>query len=157
MHNLNLIFMMTELLFNDLDMTLWHCPLPAFYGLAYIAFAWLWERYFGVFYYFFLVYSHPLAVAFHLGLVAALYVFFAFAVALKSLVDWHPFVALAGIALFVPAVWMWRPFPVHGALAPAAATPGGPVTLPTNAAERQAAAAEHAAAAAGAGGGKKRA
>jgi hypothetical protein len=84
-HNANIVFMGVEILLNKIPFSLWHFPFIVILGLLYVVFSWYWVEVSGVFYYFFLDYSHPLAVAFHLGLVLAVAAFFFFGMGLVSL------------------------------------------------------------------------
>jgi hypothetical protein len=111
MHNFNLIFMVCELLVNRFpSVNPWHSPYAIFFGMAYILFAWIWEWNGGVFYYFFLNYAHKRAVIFHLGLLAALYVFFFFGWLIKAELISYPTAAPIAIVLALPQVLMFRPY-----------------------------------------------
>jgi len=54
MHNLNVVFMGTELLLNDLPLNPTHIPFPVLWGTHYILFSWVWLRKTGIIYYPFL-------------------------------------------------------------------------------------------------------
>ena len=69
MHNLNILVMVVESLLNDLPYKLNHIPFAILYGLAYVAFSWVWFEYKGIFYYFFLDYARPWALAWYAGVV----------------------------------------------------------------------------------------
>ena len=73
MHNANALFMATELLLNKIPITLRHIPYIVLFGVAYILFAWVLHEKKGVFYYFFLDYTRPLAALWYLGLMLAVY------------------------------------------------------------------------------------
>jgi hypothetical protein len=68
MHNANALFMMTELLLNDIPFRFSHFPYIVFFGQAYVIFSWHVYRRIGVFYYFFLDYELKFAVIWQLGL-----------------------------------------------------------------------------------------
>lgn len=68
MHNANIFFMTIEFLLNDLHFFPTHVIFVLLYGIAYVFFAWYWHRVKGIYYYFFLDYTRPLAVFFYLGL-----------------------------------------------------------------------------------------
>lgn len=87
MHNANVVFMLLESACNRLPFLLPHIVFGVFYGVLYVVFAWLWFWHKGVFYYFFLDYEHPHAVLCHLGLIAALGVFFYFGVVISWLTE----------------------------------------------------------------------
>lgn len=115
MHNFNLIFMVFELLLNSFpSVNLLHSPYAIFYGMTYIIFAWVWELNGGVFYYFFLNYAHKRAVIYHLGLLAALYVFYFFGWLIKSELLSYPTAAPIAIVLALPQVLMFRPYKIKG-------------------------------------------
>ena len=77
MHNLNVVFVATEVILNRLSFDLNHIPFIWLYGMSYIFFSWYWHSKVGVFYYFFLDYERPYALIWHLGLLAAVGLFFA--------------------------------------------------------------------------------
>ena len=113
MHNLNLVFMTIELLINAFPtVDPWHAPYGIFYGMAYVVFAWIWELKGGVFYYFFLNYSHRKAPAFYFGLVAALYVFFFFGWLMKTELVLYPTAAPFAIVIGLSQALMFRPYKV---------------------------------------------
>jgi hypothetical protein len=116
MHNLNLVFMAVELLINSFpSVNPWHAPYGIFYGLTYVAFAWLWEFNGGVFYYFFLNYSHKRAIIFHIGLVLALYIFFFIGWLLKTELVLYPAAAPIAIVFGLSQALMFRPYKVQSA------------------------------------------
>jgi len=61
MHNLNVVFMASELFFNKLPILLSHNALCFWWGMTYTLFAMYWFQLHGFFFYFFLDYSKPLA------------------------------------------------------------------------------------------------
>ena len=61
MHNINVVFMVTELFCNKLPILMSHNALCFYWGMAYTLFAMYWYRLHGFFFYFFLDFSKPLA------------------------------------------------------------------------------------------------
>jgi len=78
MHNCNLLFMLTELLFNRLGFIPAHFAFAVLYGLWYVYFSWWFLRYAGVVFYPFLDPSKPwpVSVGIHVCLLSAFGVFF---------------------------------------------------------------------------------
>lgn len=89
MHNFNVLFMSLELGLNNVRFHLPHLAFAALWGIAYVFFAWLWYRYTGVFFYFFLDYNHPFAALYHLGLVGLMAFFFIACSIMGNYVDTH--------------------------------------------------------------------
>jgi hypothetical protein len=87
MHNLNVFFMITELLLNKVPVHLHHLPFSVLWGCLYVLFAWIWQLKKGVYFYPFLDHTLPWkkAVSFYLGLVVVLAVFHVAGVVLSSL------------------------------------------------------------------------
>ncbi|KAI8893760.1 hypothetical protein BC833DRAFT_607341 [Globomyces pollinis-pini] len=79
MHNLNMIFMVMELIWNQIQIDLTHLPFVILYGLTYVVFAWIYANIRGYFFYFFLNYNQPRAILMHSVLVFALSLFYVFA------------------------------------------------------------------------------
>uniref|UniRef100_A0A7S0FBS4 Glycerophosphocholine acyltransferase 1 n=1 Tax=Pyrodinium bahamense TaxID=73915 RepID=A0A7S0FBS4_9DINO len=76
MHNLNLLFMMTEMLLNRLIFVPAHALFAMYYGITYIVFSWLWFAYAGVFFYFFIDWRRPLVVLGYTVLIALVWASF---------------------------------------------------------------------------------
>lgn len=77
LHNLNSVFMAIEMVLNRLPVFWTHLSFVQCFGLAYVLFAWLYVyKKLGVFYYFFLDYNRPYAVAWYLGLFLLVGIFF---------------------------------------------------------------------------------
>lgn len=81
-HNANIIFVAVEMILNRIVVNELHFPFIIFYACTYVVFAWIWYRYKGFFFYFFLDYNHPFAVPYHLGLLCVVTVIFAFGYAM---------------------------------------------------------------------------
>jgi hypothetical protein len=79
MHNANILFMTTELLFNRIEMDIGHLPFSILFGLLYVINAWALAYKSGFFFYFFLNYNFKHALLSHTALVSILGVFFAMA------------------------------------------------------------------------------
>ena len=77
MHNANVVFISMELILNKIDFNFSHHPYLLFYAMAYVVFAWAWFEVKGLFYYFFLDYVRPDALAWHVALLVLLLACFA--------------------------------------------------------------------------------
>lgn len=76
MHNLNVMFMATEVALNRLSFDFDHIPFVVLFGCSYIIFSWYWYSKVGVFWYFFLDYERDYAVLWQLALLFAVGAFF---------------------------------------------------------------------------------
>jgi hypothetical protein len=75
-HNANVVIMATECLLNKLLFNPYHFIFVVMYGTTYVVFSWFWFQRKGIFYYFFLDYSHKFALALHVGLICCVATFF---------------------------------------------------------------------------------
>lgn len=93
MHNANILFMATELLFNSLPILSRHLAFTVLFGLCYVPFSWVWVRRTGIVYYAFLDPTLPprLSVPIHVGLVLALALFTSLGVLMQSLTSGFSF------------------------------------------------------------------
>ena len=116
MHNLNLLFVATEMLFNGLPIVLSHALFPAIFGIQYVLTSWWWLKRTGIVYYPFLDPTLPpaKAIAVHAGLFGVLVAFFALRVAVANAAS------IAPLALRVPALYAaalaitWWPRVIRG-------------------------------------------
>ena len=116
MHNCNLIFMVSELLFNQLPIVPSHAVFPALFGIQFVLISWWWLRRTGITYYPFLDPTLPPAksVGIHAVLFAVLGAFFALRVAIVRTAS------IAPLALRVPALYAvalsitWWPRVIRG-------------------------------------------
>jgi hypothetical protein len=77
MHNANIIFMMIDAILNKIPFVAIHATFAVLYAIAYVVFSWFWMRFgHGIFYYFFLDFDKPFALAWHAALLVALSFFF---------------------------------------------------------------------------------
>ncbi|KAI8895145.1 hypothetical protein BC833DRAFT_623298 [Globomyces pollinis-pini] len=76
MHNLNVIFMVLELIWNQIKFDLSHLPFVILFGLVYVIAAWFIAYSQGYFFYFFLNFNQPKCILLHLALVLALSLFY---------------------------------------------------------------------------------
>ena len=76
MHNANLVFMIAELWVNGFIVSPNHAPFAVLFGCAYIVFAWAWFARTGVFFYFFIDHTRPMALVSHAVLMAILWGYF---------------------------------------------------------------------------------
>jgi len=72
MHNANVVFIAVELVLNKVDFKFGHHAFLLVYAMAYVVFAWGWFEVKGLFYYFFLDYVRPDALAWHVALLVLL-------------------------------------------------------------------------------------
>lgn len=76
MHNANILFMTTELLFNRIEMDIGHLPFSILFGLLYVFNAWALSYKYGFFFYYFLNYNFKYALLSYTALVSILAIFF---------------------------------------------------------------------------------
>ena len=122
MHNGNVLMMQLAMLIAPPPVSLAHLPYALLFGCAYAIFSWLWFHRTGVFYYFFLDYRRPYAIAAYLGLLAVLTLFYGLGYGLASAARqaenrwWlYPLIGLATLAV----TRLWPPLraneaPSHG-------------------------------------------
>lgn len=107
MHNANVLFMAIELGFNSLQFSTSHLLFCTAFGITYVLFAWYWYEVKGMFYYFFIDYHHPYALAFHVALISIMCTFFSLgntlSYALKSYAteSGYPLIALMLFTLLI--------------------------------------------------------
>jgi hypothetical protein len=88
MHNANVIFMAIEMFLNKLPFVAMHACFIILYAISYVVFSWFWMKFgHGIFYYFFLDYDKPYALAWHVALLIALSLFYLFGVILTNYVE----------------------------------------------------------------------
>jgi len=97
LHNLNVIFILTETFLNKLDFEWAHFPFIILFGCAYVLFSWVWLHTKGFVFYFFLDYTRKDALFLHIGLLSALSAFFTLGCYISSLKDSHDPVTAAVI------------------------------------------------------------
>jgi len=85
-HNCNVFFMATELLFNDLPLNFNHFPFAILYCLSYAVFSWWWLRRTGMIYYPFLDPSIPSfkSLFIHIALLATFFCMFVISYVISS-------------------------------------------------------------------------
>lgn len=98
-HNLNVIFILTETLLNKLEFEWSHFPFIILFGCAYVMFSWFWIYTKGYVFYFFLDYTRKDALLWHIGLLCALSLFFVLGCYISSLKDSHDPIIVAMIIL----------------------------------------------------------
>jgi hypothetical protein len=76
MHNANILFMAIEFTVNELHFSFHHYIYMLIYGLAYIIFSWIWNKYRNILYYFFLDFNRSDALLWHIGLLAGILLLF---------------------------------------------------------------------------------
>jgi hypothetical protein len=76
MHNANILFMAIEFTVNELHFSFHHYIYMLIYGLAYIIFSWIWNKYRNILYYFFLDFNRSDALLWHVGLLAGILLLF---------------------------------------------------------------------------------
>ncbi len=76
MHNLNVVNVAIEMIFNKIPFTACHFPFSILFGVAYTVFAWYWYEVKGIFYYFFLDYRNKYAIVWYIGLLCTMALFF---------------------------------------------------------------------------------
>eukprot|EP00322_Chrysochromulina_rotalis_P023634 CAMPEP_0115870898 /NCGR_PEP_ID=MMETSP0287-20121206/22577_1 /TAXON_ID=412157 /ORGANISM="Chrysochromulina rotalis, Strain UIO044" /LENGTH=366 /DNA_ID=CAMNT_0003325661 /DNA_START=37 /DNA_END=1137 /DNA_ORIENTATION=+ len=116
MHNLNVLFMTTEMLLNSVPIVGMHGLYPAIFGIEYVLISWWWLQRTGITYYPFLDPTLPPAkgIAIHAALFVVLVAFFAIRVAAAQTAAFAPLVvripALYGAALAIT----WWPHGIRG-------------------------------------------
>ncbi|KAJ3313247.1 hypothetical protein HDV04_002231 [Boothiomyces sp. JEL0838] len=104
-HNANVVFMITELVLNNIKFKFSHFPYAGLFGITYIAFSWILAQKIGVFFYNFLNYNFPKVLMAYTGLLFALSVFFTIAFGISHYVDpthnpWTiPFIVIGVISI----------------------------------------------------------
>jgi hypothetical protein len=107
MHNANVLFMAIELGLNSLQFSASHLLFCTIFGITYVLFAWYWYTIKGMFYYFFIDYHQPYALAFHVALISVMITFFSLgntlSYAIKSYAteSEYPFIALLLFTLLI--------------------------------------------------------
>ncbi|KAJ3322845.1 hypothetical protein HDV06_002706 [Boothiomyces sp. JEL0866] len=86
-HNANVVFMITELVLNNIKFKFSHFPYAGLFGITYIAFSWLLAQKIGVFFYNFLNYNFPKVLVAYTGLLFALSVFFTISFGISHYID----------------------------------------------------------------------
>ena len=86
MHNLNVLNVAVEMIFNRIFFTASHLPFAILFGIAYVFFAWYWYSVKGFFFYYFLDYNCKSAVIWYIGLLSLQALFFSTGSALSTVI-----------------------------------------------------------------------
>jgi len=112
MHNVNLLFMVTELVFNDLRFVWSHVTFAILFGMYYAVFSWGWLRFAGVVYYPFIDPSCPWrkSIFVHLALLGGIAGIFFVGVGAGELLSRIPFLFSVVLAYAASFCVMWTGF-----------------------------------------------
>eukprot|EP00908_Phaeocystis_cordata_P026171 Transcript_864.p1 GENE.Transcript_864~~Transcript_864.p1 ORF type:complete len:393 (-),score=138.36 Transcript_864:29-1159(-) len=112
MHNANLAFAASELLFNSLPMLPLHFTFGALFGVQYVLLSWWWLKRTGIVYYPFLdpTLPAPRAIAFHFALLAVIAAFFGLGAGVDKVASLLPFVVRAPLLYAGACSLMWTNF-----------------------------------------------
>lgn len=101
-HNANIIFMAFEIIFNNLNFSIWHVVYAILYSMSYVLFSWFWFNYGpGVFYYFFLDYARNDSHIWYIGLCSVFAGFFYFGYFISYLQQYSAAAAMTLVMAFV--------------------------------------------------------
>lgn len=112
MHNANLAFAASELLFNNLPVLPLHFVFGALFGVQYVLLSWWWLRKTGIVYYPFLDPTLPAkrAVGFHLALLSVIALFFGLGALVDLAASFLPFALRAPLLYLGACSLMWTSF-----------------------------------------------
>ena len=99
-HNANVLFMLGEVLLNNVTIEVNHLPFVVLYGSCYVVFSWFWFHYKGVFYYFFMDYDAPHAWLWFICLLIAVAIFYFIGYFISIATKMNNVLARVGVVLF---------------------------------------------------------